>query len=194
MNKKQLLMLGVTGALTVSIVATSYGVGIAKPRDGGRGMTIEFSQLDVDGDGSITQADLEAVSAERFSAVDTNGDGLLSVDEITARSLEGADERAQRMMERSNNDMTEEEILERMAERAANRAERMVERADANDDGFLSQEELSEGRRGGDRANWIERFDQDGDGAITEAEFDAAKERFAERRGERRGGDGPKRK
>jgi Ca2+-binding EF-hand superfamily protein len=55
----------------------------------------------------------------------------------------------------------------------------MMDRLDANSDGVLSADEIASGKRAERR---FDRVDQDGDGAITKAEFDAAREHMGKRR------------
>ncbi|WP_264465767.1 penta-EF hand family protein [Roseitranquillus sediminis] len=75
--------------------------------------------------------------------------------------------------------------MERQAEERRQRmAERMIERLDQDGDGTVDAEELAargEGRHGG----MLRMMDADWDGAVTEAEFDAARERMEDRRGGR---------
>lgn len=121
----------------------------------------DFATLDADGDGAVTQAELQAHAAARFAAIDADGSGAV----------------------------TAEELAEAASGKAAARATRMIERLDANDDGQLQQDELL--ARGGDRAGrMFERVDTDDDGAISQEEFDAAQERRGGRDGgKRHGGD-----
>ncbi|GAB5437623.1 EF-hand domain-containing protein [Falsiruegeria mediterranea] len=86
-----------------------------------KGSHATFQELDADGNGEITQAEMEAHRTARFAKADTDGDGKLSLEEATAKGQE----------------------------RAAKRAEKMFERHDANKDGFLDAEELPKPRRAG---------------------------------------------
>ena len=177
MNKKQFLVLGTAGILTLSIVLTS--VGFAEARSGERTRGFDFSQVDTNGDGLVTQDEIDAMGAARIAEIDADGDGRVTAEDLAAVA-------AARV----------ENASEQMAARAAERTTRMIERLDTDGDGALTQAELEEGfqRRGSDRGNMIERLDTDGDSAISKAEFEAAKERFAKLRGEgRRGGDKPNR-
>ncbi len=122
----------------------------------GRGSQMDFSDLDVSGDGVITAEDFQARQAERFSAMDADGDGSVNAEEFTASA----------------------------AERASERAGEMFERLDVDGDGLLSQDALqSRGGRGIERM--IRRFDEDGDGGLSEAEFDTAKAQMRDRAGRR---------
>jgi len=132
-------------AILASIVVTAAAAQNAAGRP-------DFSNLDADGDGGVTLAEMQAHRADRFASTDSNSDGGLSADELIAAANS----------------------------RAADRAAQMLDRFDANDDGLLQQAELPQ--RGGDRAErMFVRIDADGDGSITQAEFDAMKDRMGER-------------
>jgi Ca2+-binding EF-hand superfamily protein len=144
-----LTILAVAGT-TVSVSAMGGG------KTGMKGPRIEFSTLDSDGDGQVTQAEMQAHAAARFAAVDTNGDGALNAEELTARA--------------------DSERAERMQRRVA----KMIEKRDTNGDGQLSQEEMEAGKRGGDI---FAKLDTNKDGALSQEEFDAGKKRFGKRHG-----------
>jgi|GEM_PF-1193426 len=46
-----------------------------------------FVGLDADGDGVLTEGELIGLGAERFARVDTDGDGAISLDEVRLRKL-----------------------------------------------------------------------------------------------------------
>ncbi|MEP5761651.1 MAG: calcium-binding protein [Litoreibacter sp.] len=120
-----------------------------------------FEQLDSDGDGALTAAELAAHAATRFEAADTDNDGNLSSAELLAAETT------------------------RKAERAERRIERMIERRDENGDGVLSAAELTPSE---DRATKrFERMDANDDGSISEEEFKEASKRGRGHRGERGG-------
>jgi Ca2+-binding EF-hand superfamily protein len=123
----------------------------------GRGMMM-FEEFDANGDGKVTQDEIDARREARFAEVDANGDGQVSLDEFTAQA----------------------------AKRATERAKAMFERLDVDGDGMLSQDVLAlrQGRGGPDGSRMIAMLDTDGDGAISEEEFQAAMDRRAEMRGE----------
>ena len=160
MTKDTLKITVMTGAIAASLLAMSAGMVEARERGFGQGK-MDFSTLDVDGSGEITQDDLDALRQNRFAELDTDGDGSVSRDEfIAARS-----------------------------EQAAERAGRMFDRLDADGDGALSQDAL-EARKGAGRGQgrMLERADTDGSGGVSEEELAALMERFEERRGKREGG------
>lgn len=146
---KNLTLTALAGATMLSMTAMAEAHG----RKGGERERPTFEQLDLNGDGGITQAEIQearqAAGAARFAETDTNGDGNLSREELVAR----ADEKRE------------------------GRVDRMIERLDANDDGMISQEELQARRGGGDRAEergakMFERADADGNGSISQEEWD----------------------
>ena len=142
--------------LTLALLGTTLALPAVAQSSGGPGDRMpSFEVLDADGDGKVTEAELEAFRASRFAEIDTDGDGTVTRDEFVARSVAQAEERA----------------------------DRMFERLDADGDGALSRDAL-EARRGGrgpDPARMISRLDSDGDGAVSQEEFNAARERIAER-------------
>ncbi|SPF78081.1 EF-hand domain-containing protein [Pseudoprimorskyibacter insulae] len=115
------------------------------------GMMAPFEDIDADGDGKITQAEIDAHRAAKFAEADTDGDGALSAEELAAAAEK------------------------REAERRANMGQRMLDRLDANKDGKITADEMP--GNDADRAkSMIERLDTDGDGAVSQAELDAAKQ------------------
>ncbi len=121
----------------------------------------DFATLDADKDGKVTRAEIDAAHAARVAEADANKDGLLSADELAAMHLK------------------------MMTERAKTMAAEMVTRMDTDGDKLLSVAEMA-ARPGLEKIFGM--MDADGDGAITQAEADAAKDKMAERGG--RGGKG----
>ena len=128
--------------------AMQDGPGFGKPGFGGPGMMIDFARMDADKDGKVTLAEVTAFRANMVADADTDKDGLLSVDELAAHDAK---------MVQAN---------------AADRAAARVAAQDLNADGKLSVEEMLAPPM---PANLFGHLDTDGDGAISQAEFDAAK-------------------
>lgn len=130
------------------MLALSPMMAQAQGKGGHGGPRASFEELDADGDGGITQAEMRAHGMARLTAADADSDGVLSRDELLARMTSGADARATR------------------------RVDRMLERHDTDKNGALSTTELAaigEGREG----RGFSRVDADGNGAISKAEFEA---------------------
>ena len=135
-----------TGAALAFVAATTgFAVAQSGQMGQGHGPAFDFEELDSNGDAKITAEEMQSRAEARFGEADTDGDGKLSADEMAER------------------------MRARMAERMARRATRMIERMDGDDDGMVSLEEMRSGRMG----QMMQRADQDGDGALSEAEFDA---------------------
>lgn len=117
-----------------------------------RGQRASFEQLDSDGSGEITLAEMQAAGLARFAAADANGDGLL----------------------------TKEELIVRVGTRGERRIDQMLERRDANNDGMLSTAELRPNTDRTEAR--FARLDTDESGGISKAEFEAQKARRGDRR------------
>lgn len=148
-----------TTALGAAILAGAATQGIAGSGEGKRqyGPKHSFEELDANGDGQITEAEMQAHMQARFDTADTDGDGKLSRDELSAR------------------------MEARQAERRAKRLDWMFENRDADGDGALTMEEMRAGRA----ERMFARIDADGDGAISREEFEEMSEKGRHRHGKR---------
>ena len=142
-----------TSATLGLILAMAATGAIAQEQGPGRGapgaMLIE--RFDADGDGAVTQAEIDAYRGARFAEADTDGDGFLTAAEMTAFA------QAQREV--------------RQQERRTAMATALVDRLDTDDDGRLSAEEAAQGTR----MLPFDRIDADSDGAITADELRQAR-------------------
>lgn len=122
---------------------TASGAALAKGM-GHNGPQMSFEEIDADGNGEITKAELEAMKQARFTKADTDGDGRLSLEEMQAQAQRHAAERAARMLERfdKNGDggLSAEELPK------PRHAGRMFERMDGDGSGSLSKQEFEEAR------------------------------------------------
>lgn len=131
-----------------------------------------WSMADTNADGKVAAEEADAALKARFAKADANGDGLLSPEELAAAIKAMEEERAD--------------------QRRLELAKRLIDRADDNGDGNASADELRVGRGA---ADFIKRFDTDGDGTVTKAEYDAKMkalhDRFAKRGGQKDHPRGP---
>ena len=104
----------------------------------------DFSQLDANGDGQITQAEVKAFGAAEFAKADAYGDGSLTLEELTARAktdrVRKMDKRAKRVLKRLDSDGNGTIELAEMEEKQGGM--RMFDRMDENEDGVITQEEF----------------------------------------------------
>jgi len=171
---KKVLVLAAVSATLLGSVAFAAGQG--KGNMGGMGMAggqrmaqLSFADLDTNGDGQLTLDELTARPADHFASADANGDGGLSADEMT------------------------EMMLSQMQDRIATMAAQMVTRLDANKDGLVQADEMKPmGNDGAGLERMFSIMDVNGDGAVSEEEFDLVTQRLGQmqqRMGER-GGEG----
>lgn len=115
----------------------------------GRGMMQMMETFDTDGDGSLTQDEVDAARAAQLAEFDTDGDGSLSLDEYQGLWLSVMRERMVDQFQSHDDDgdgiVTAEEFGERF--------DGIVARADRNGDGVLNADDMrrAEGRRDGRR-------------------------------------------
>ncbi len=124
------------------------------------GPAFDFATVDTDGDGKITQDEIDAMKAARFAEIDADGNGTVDADELFAH------QEAQRI------------------ERQKARASQMLASRDTDGDGVLSQSELQHQPR----MSMFDRLDADNDGALSEEELAAARQHRMQQPGTMRGG------
>lgn len=115
------------------------------PGGGGGQMMRMFKQLDLNGDGQITRAEVTEFRDQRFSDSDTDGDGTLALEEFEQLWLEMVRER---MVDRFQSLDADGDGRITAAE-FDRPIERMFSRMDDDDDGTVSRSEIREhhGRR-----------------------------------------------
>ena len=142
---------GIVAVAVAVPVSADDGGKSGKSRGGMHGMhQVSFSDLDADGDGQLTQEELNSAKQVWLSMNDSDGDGSLSKEELQAA------------------------ITKMMSEAVQNKIDHAFERMDDNGDGLISADEMG-GMKGGERR--FSRIDSDGDGMISESEFNTAKDK-----------------
>ena len=155
-----------TTPLMTGIAAFLLSGGIAVASPGG------MFGLDADDDGNITRAELSAKLDERFSRMDSNGDGQITETEMDSARERLRDEVFTRLDANGDGSVSRAEMEAAAAMRTAGRKGRsnhlraaILSRMDTNGDGAITKTELE--------ARALERFeklDANGDGTITEQE------------------------
>ena len=132
------------GAEAPVVLAQARGDRDGRGRHGGRGLMRDaFQAADADGDGALTQAELDAWIAGQITTADADADGALTLEEFEPIFN---DRQAPRMVDAfqaldadGSGRITAEEVDARFGN--------LVERMDRNGDGALSRDD----RRGTDR-------------------------------------------
>lgn len=127
------------GAATLSLLGTAAQ---AQMRDGSR----MFDRMDADGDGVVTQAELDTQRKQMFTKLDANGDGMISAEE------------REKMQQRAD----------KFRERMQARAGAATDAADTDGDGNISLDEFMSAPH-----PMVDAADSNGDGQITKEEFSA---------------------
>ena len=151
-------------ALTTAAALPAAALQASGP-DGGE-MQNRFFQADTNGDGVVSHDEMLTRAQDRFAEWDTDGNGFLALEELP-REMPGMGKRRMRHHESGEGDGEAKRKPTRM---------RFMARLDNDGDELLSLDEFT--------APMIKRFkrvDADGDGAVTQAEFDEAKETMRRR-------------
>lgn len=145
-------------ALAAGGVAFARGGGHGDMR-GGPGLQM-FENFDSDGDGRVTQDDVDAVRLERFNAFDADGDGALTLEEYQALWMDAMQRRMVRGFQRHDTDGDAQVTIEEFSETTGN----MVQRFDRDGDGVVTIEEMRQGRPHSRRGDGPGRGGPDGPG------------------------------
>jgi hypothetical protein len=147
---KKLLLGSAAAVLTLALIGGSialaqgprhgHGFGGWEAGWGGGGMpgARMIERFDRNGDGQVSQADVDAVRAERLATFDADGNGVLSLAEYEALWLDAMRPRMVRGFQRLDVDgdagVTEVEFLAPYA--------RLVQRVDGDGDGVITEDEI----------------------------------------------------
>jgi Ca2+-binding EF-hand superfamily protein len=149
-----------------------------------------LKRFDTDGDGRVSKDEFASRARERFAWRDLDDDGRIGLEDLPP----GMRERAGRWFRRGQDDAdatkdgtAAKEAQERRPftlERLLGRVDRRFSRLDRNGDGFIDAGDIEARvaeRNAYAARRFFKRFDADGDGKVTRAEFDRpAGQRFAD--------------
>ena len=175
MKKIAILGLAIAAGLSLNSVANAQGTPPAKPA---------FSEVDANGDGSVTREEMAAFrenrSTARFTSADTDGDGLLSATELSAMAEARTENRTARMIERLDSDadgmLSMDEMEAGMDKRGGRDGAKRSGRHGGERDGSRGGERHERGDRGdsdGRGARFFGRADVDDNGSLSAEEWDA---------------------
>lgn len=128
-------MLLITG-LTAAIIA---GGASQSQAESGDMMHHGFDEVDTNGDGQLSKAEMQEHRKARFARADTDGSGTLSVDEMVARVAEHMTKRFSKMIKRHDSDGDGEMSMDEMAARHKGD---MFSMMDTDGDGAVSADEF----------------------------------------------------
>ncbi|MDP6952973.1 MAG: hypothetical protein QGF53_09465 [Alphaproteobacteria bacterium] len=162
MKSRTKTVIGVTVAAVVATVAVAGVVQAARGYGGGcGGMAGKMlgshvvDRFDSDGDGRLTQAEIDAARADHMARFDADGDGALTLQEFEGlfhELTQPVTVRAFQMLDPDGDaSISAEELDKRLA--------RAVARHDRNGDGALSPEDMRRGHWRGERHHGEERDD-----------------------------------
>ncbi len=137
-----------TAAAVIFVTLSGFGATQVGARSNvGQGSGIhDFERLDLNGDGEITRVEVQARKVARFARIDVNNDGKITSSEMIAVHNVS------------------------LGDKALKRAAMMIDKFDRDQDGALTAEEMPNGE-----GKLFERADANGDGAVSQKEFDTSK-------------------
>jgi hypothetical protein len=170
-DTKGLMQMNTKIMVFVAGIALAGGVALAD----GQGGRPNFESLDTDGDGQLSEIELDSLpgrgaktGADRLARLDTDSDGYVSQDELRqARQKMGSGQGGQ------------------------HGGGQRFEKFDADGDGQLSRDEMSQidGPRGAPPPEMFDRMDANDDGYVTQDEMQAMRQQ--RQGGKGHGGGGP---
>ena len=114
-----------------------------RQRDGRERLQTLLELYDTDGDGSVTQGEIDSVRADRLASFDADDDGQLTLAEYEALLLDAMRERMVDQFQRHDDDGDGLVTGDEFGEGFVN----LVARRDRNDDGVLNADDLRNLRR-----------------------------------------------
>ncbi|MEO1018997.1 MAG: EF-hand domain-containing protein [Pseudomonadota bacterium] len=147
MNKRILIPMAIAGVAVTALVFP-FAADAHKHGDrGGHGPRagwVFLETFDLDGNGEITQEEINTYRSNQITEFDTDGDGQLTLEEYEALWLDAMRERMVDRFQGHDDDGDGIVTLEEFSEPYSS----MVERRDRNDDGVLSADDMRRHGRG----------------------------------------------
>lgn len=112
-----------------------------------------------------------------FDEIDADGDGKITTEEMTMHMQSRFDGADSDGDDVISREELVRHMMARQTERMGQRADHMIERYDSDGDGALSMQEMRDRRSG----RMMKRMDLDGDGAVSRAEFETGHGRHGDR-------------
>ncbi len=125
---KLLTILAATGAIAGTAMAT------------GGDWQARFDKLDVNGDGKVTQSEIDLQRAARYKEIDKNGDGVIDQGEYKSHVISKMEPRIEKRYQKMDSDNDGKVTV---AEFQAQKHGRHFKRMDADGDGVISKEEAA---------------------------------------------------
>lgn len=185
-TRKTMMGAGLVAVMALALPATG-AMARGGPEGGFGPAMLDFGDLDLNGDGQLTKDELSKQAEARFAKVDTDGDGQLDATELKAAASERQSLMVARMIQRLDEDGNGTlSATEMQAARDMGRGHRMKrgERGDharGERGGKRWGRDRGEDRREARLDRMFERVDANGDGVISEEEFNTIKDHMARR-------------
>jgi Ca2+-binding EF-hand superfamily protein len=131
----------IIGALTIGAASVAFA-GEGKHGHGGS-FYKHFDQVDANSDGFVTQDEMTAHHAAKFTEKDTDNDGGLSKDEMRATMVARMEKHLDHVFEKKDKDSDGKLTQSEMAHKGG----RMFEKIDTDGDGKISKDEAKKMRK-----------------------------------------------
>jgi Ca2+-binding EF-hand superfamily protein len=129
-------------------------------------------EYDLDGDGTITEAEVQAARTAEFQQIDADDDGYASLEEMQAWTDQKVAGRFNSLDEDQNGALSQDEFVDGRTGKAAKRAAKDFRLADKNKDSALSLDEFKGlAPSSGQLIRHFARMDTDDDDRVSEAEY-----------------------
>lgn len=134
-------------SLATLVAVTLAGATLAYAKTQNQRAERMFTEMDSNGDGKITQAEITASKTRNFHAMDTNNDGAVSSDEMLNHAINKMKERMQERMGKRFAKIDKDSNGTISADEFGGRTSKMMEHLDTNKDGAISMQEVKDKKK-----------------------------------------------